>query len=246
MRLRDKRCLITGGSRGLGRALATTFARQGARVAFTYSTHDGDAAEAARLVEAAGGAPPKVFKGSVADPTHVKATVDALAAEWGGLDVLVNNAAVTQVLPISLLEEADWDLVMDTNVKGAYLMTRAALRHMIRRRAGHVLMIGNFASERVIEAPAHYAASKAALRGLTDALAREVGRHGVRVNLLAPGLLDVGMSRALPQHRQDEYVARAPLGRLGRAEEVAEVAAFLCSDESAFTTAAKVVVDGGV
>lgn len=245
-RLEGKRCLITGGSRGLGRALVLGFARHGAKVAFTYSTHDPDAEETVRLVEAAGHARPRTFKGSVADAAHVKSTVDGLAKEWGGLDVLVNNAGVTQVLPISLLEEADWDLVMDTNVKGAYLMSRAALRHMIRQKKGQVLVVGNFASERVIEAPVHYAASKAALRGFTEALAREVGRHGIRVNLLAPGLLDTGMSLALPQHRQDEYVSQSALRRLGRADEVAELAAFLCSDESAFTTAAKVVMDGGL
>lgn len=246
-RLAGRRCLITGGSRGLGRALAVTFAREGARVAFTYSTHDPDAEEAAGLVaEAAGGQAPRVFKGSVADAAHCKAVVDALAKDWGGLDVLVNSAGVTQVLPISLLEEADWDLVMDTNVKGAYLMSRAALRHMIRQKAGVVLMIGNFASERLIEAPVHYAASKSALRGFTEALAREVGRHGIRVNLLAPGLLDVGMAQALPQHRQDEFVARSALRRLGTADEVARAAAFLCSDEARFVTGAKVTLDGGL
>jgi 3-oxoacyl-[acyl-carrier protein] reductase len=246
-RLAGKRCLITGGSRGLGRAMAVTFAREGARVAFTYSTHEADAAEAARLVTAAGlGQAPRVFKGSVADAAHCKATVDALAREWGGLDVLVNCAGVTQVLPISLLEEADWDLVMDVNVKGAYLMSRAALRHMIRQKAGVVLMVGNFASERVIEAPVHYAASKSALRGFTEALAREVGRHGIRVNLVAPGLLDVGMALALPQHRQDEFARRSPLGRAGRADEVAAAAAFLCSDGAALVSGAKVTLDGGL
>ena len=195
---------------------------------------------------AGGASDARAYKVSVLDLPKTEAIVGELEGAWGGLDVLVNNAGVTQVLPISLLEEADWDLVMDTNVKGAYLMSRAALRHMIRQKRGHVLVIGNFASERVIEAPVHYAASKSALRGFTEALAREVGRHGIRVNLLAPGLLDTGMSLALPQHRQDEYVAQSALGRLGRADEVAEWAAFLCSDESAFTSAAMVVGDGGL
>ncbi|WP_437738164.1 SDR family NAD(P)-dependent oxidoreductase [Sorangium sp. So ce1335] len=243
--LAGKRCLVTGGSRGLGRAIALAFARHGARVAFTYATDDADAAEAARLLTMAG-APPLVLKGSVADAAHVKDALAALHRAWGGIDVLVNNAGITQVLPISLLEEEDWDLVMDVNVKGAYLMSRAALRHMIREKRGVILNIGNFASERVIEAPVHYAASKSALRGLTEALAREVGRHGVRVNLLGPGLLEEGMAQGLPQHRQDEYVAHTGLRRLGRLDELAELAVFLCSDESAFMSAAKLVADGGL
>ncbi|WP_437786587.1 SDR family NAD(P)-dependent oxidoreductase [Sorangium sp. So ce1097] len=243
--LAGKRCLVTGGSRGLGRAIALAFARHGARVAFTYATDDADAAEAARLLAMAG-APPLVLKGSVADAAHVKDTLAALHRAWGGIDVLVNNAGITQVLPISLLEEEDWDLVMDVNVKGAYLMSRAALRHMIREKRGVILNIGNFASERVIEAPVHYAASKSALRGLTEALAREVGRYGVRVNLLGPGLLEEGMAQGLPQHRQDEYVAHTGLRRLGRLDELAELAVFLCSDESAFMSAAKLVADGGL
>src|SRR4030095_13129246 len=113
----------------------------------------------------------------------------------------VNNAAVNQVLPIALLEEQDWDALMDVNVKGPYLFSRAVLKGMIRARSGHILNVGSFASERIIESPVHYAASKSALRGLTEALAREVGRYDIKVNLLAPGLLDVGLAAALPQHR---------------------------------------------
>ncbi len=243
--LAGKRCLITGGSRGLGRAIACRLARGGARVGFTYSTDDADADDARAAVVAAG-AEPLVFKGSVADAAHARAAVDAVASAWGGLDALVCCAAITQVLPISLLEEADWDLVMDVNVKGTYLFARAALRHMIRQKGGVIVTIGNFASERVVEAPIHYAASKSALRGLTEALAREVGRHGVRVNLLAPGLLEQGLSQALPQHRVDEFRSQSALGRLGRLDEVAELAAFLVSDDASFLSGAKLVADGGL
>lgn len=243
--LAGKRCLVTGASRGLGRAIAIGFAERGAKVAITYSTDDDDAREASELIEKAGFRP-EVFKGSVADAAHARSTVDALAKSWGGLDVLVNAAGITQVLPISLLEEADWDLVMDVNVKGAYLMSRAALRHMIRQKSGSLLYIGNFASERVIEAPVHYAASKSALRGLCEALSREVGRHGVRVNLLAPGLAEVGMSQGLPGHRVREYVEHTALGRLAKPEEIAAMAAFLVSDDATFVSGAKLVADGGL
>jgi NAD(P)-dependent dehydrogenase (short-subunit alcohol dehydrogenase family) len=241
----DKRCLVTGGSRGLGRAIALAFSRHGARVAFTYASDDADAAETARAVEQIGSAA-RVFKGSVADAAHAKSSVDTLAREWGGIDVVVNNAGITQVLPISLLEEADWDLVMNVNVKGAYLVSRAALRHMIRQKSGHILNIGNFASERIVEAPVHYAASKSALRGFTEALAREVGRYGIQVNLLAPGLLDQGMSQGLPQHRQSEYIEQCAMRRLGTVDEIAEMAAFVVSDQNRFMSGAKLVVDGGL
>jgi 3-oxoacyl-[acyl-carrier protein] reductase len=244
-RLEGKRVLITGGSRGLGRAIAEACASAGARVAFTYSTDDTDA-EAAKQSLIERGCEPLVYKGSVADSTHVKETVTAIVAAWGGLDVLVNNAGVTQILPIALLEEADWDQVMDVNAKGAYLMSRAVLRTMIRAKSGHILNIGSFASERVIEAPVHYAAAKAALRGLTEALAREVGRYNIKVNLLAPGLLDCGLALMLPKHRIAEYLAQSALGRLGKAAEVAELVTFLVSDENSFMAASKLVADGGL
>ena len=247
-RLAGKRCLITGGSRGLGLALGLAFARQGAKVAFTFRRNTADADEAtARLAAAsADGAAPLVFRGSVADGAHAQAVVKELAAAWGGIDVLVNNAGINQILPLALLEEADWDEMMAVNVKGAYLFARAALRPMIRARAGRILNVGSFTSERIVEASVHYAAAKSALRGLTEALAREVGRYGITVNLLAPGLLDAGLGRMLPQHRITEYREQVAVGRLGTAEEIAAMAVFLVSDDNAFMTGAKLVADGGL
>ena len=243
--LSQRRCLVTGGSRGLGRAMCQAFAEAGACVAFTYSQRDEDAEEARRVITEAG-YEPLVFKGDVSDSDHVDEVMAAVVDAWGGIDVLVNNAAVTQVLPVALLEEADWDRVMDVNAKGPYLFSRAALKHMIRAKSGHILNIGNFSSERIIEAPIHFAASKSALRGLTEALAREVGRYDIKVNLLAPGLLDTGLGRMLPQHRVQEYLAQCPTGRLGKVEEVAKMAAFMVSGDNTFMTGAKVVVDGGL
>ncbi len=243
--LKAKRCLVTGGSRGLGRALCREFARQGAEVAFTFAKNVDDGEETRAELEALG-CRVKVFRGSVSDAAHVKATVAALHEAWGGIDVLVNNAGTTQVLPIALIEESDWDEVIDTNLKGAFLFSRAVVKHMIRARSGHILSIGSFASERIIEAPVHYAAAKSALRGFTEALAREVGRYNVRVNLLAPGLLDVGLAKALPQHRISEYLSQCALGALGSVEEVARFAAFLVSDDNSFMTGAKIGIDGGL
>ncbi len=248
-RLEGKRCLVTGGSRGLGRAICEAFATAGARVAFTYKTDATDARDAAASIAKASepsGFEPRVFQGDVADPAHVKDAVGALVKDWGGIDVLVNNAGITQILPVALLEERDFDAVMATNVKGPYLWSRAVLRSMIRAKSGHILNIGSFASERVIEAPIHYAAAKSALRGMTEALAREVGRYGIQVNLLSPGLLDCGLARMLPKHRIQEYLSQASLGRLGTAAEVAAVATFLVSADNSFMAAAKIVADGGL
>ncbi len=254
--LRNKRCLVTGGSRGLGRAICLGMARTGAKVAFTYAHDDGDAEDTrAALAEAmavrAGDADDpdeqlQVYKGSVADRDHVRHVVRDLNQRWGGVDVLVACAGVTQVLPLALIEEEEWDEVMDVNAKGAFLFSRAVAKGMIRARSGRILYIGNFSSERLIEAPVHFAAAKAALRGLTEAMAREVGRYGVSVNLLAPGLLDVGLANMLPQHRIEEYLDMCPMRRLGRVDELAEVALFLISEQNSFMTGAKVVVDGGL
>jgi 3-oxoacyl-[acyl-carrier protein] reductase len=244
-RLEGKRCVVTGGSRGLGRAMCEAFATAGAKVAFTYRTDTQDA-EATRAALVALGCEPLVFQGHVADSAHTKDAVGAIMKAWGGIDVLVNNAGITQILPIALLEESDFDAVIETNVKGPYLWSRAVLRSMIRAKAGHILNIGSFASERVIEAPVHYAAAKSALRGMTEALAREVGRYNIKVNLLAPGLLDCGLARMLPKHRVQEYLGQASLGRLGTAAEVAALATFLVSDDNSFMAAAKIVADGGL
>jgi 3-oxoacyl-[acyl-carrier protein] reductase len=245
VKLEGQRCLVTGGSRGLGRAICVAMARQGARVAFTFSRKTRDAEDARAAIMAAG-AEPLVFQGSVADSAHVEATMAALDQSWGGIDVLVNNAGVNQVMPLALVDEADWDRVMDVNVKGAFLFSRAAVKRMIRARRGHVLMIGSFNSERVLEAPVHYAAAKSALRGLTEALAREMGKYGIQVNLLAPGLLDTGVTRGLPKHRLAEYLAQCPAGRLGTVEEIADMVTFLVSPANTFMTGSKIVVDGGL
>ncbi len=243
--LAGKRCLVTGGSRNLGRAICLAFARAGAKIAFTYQERDEEAAETCRLLRVMG-AEPVVSKGSVFDAKHVAAAVKATETAFGGIDILVNNAGLTQILPIALLEEDEWDAVMDTNVKGAYLFSRAALRSMIRSKKGHILNIGSFGADRIVDAPVHYAASKAALVGFSLALAKEVGRYGVAINCLVPGLLETGLSHRLPKHRVESYVGQAALGRLGTVAEIADLATWLVCDENSFMTGAQVVIDGGL
>ncbi|MBI3561309.1 MAG: SDR family oxidoreductase [Gammaproteobacteria bacterium] len=245
LRLFGKRCLVTGGSRKLGRELCVAFAKAGAKVAFTYHKQDADAEVTRQLLQQAG-AEVLVFKGSVTDADHARATVNDIVKAWGGLDVLVNNAGVMQILPVALLEEADWDKVIDTNLKGAYIFSREVLRPMLRAKKGHILNIGSIAGERIVEAPIHYAAAKAGLQGLTRALAREVGRFGIAVNDLSAGLLAAGLGQQALQHHRDEYIKNCPLGRLGTLEELAAFATWLVSDENSFMSGARLAFDGGL
>ncbi len=221
------------------------FAKEGADVAFTYRARKDAAAETERLI-AGEGRRVLAFQGNVSDGAHAKAVLAEIGTAWGGIDVLVNNAGVTEVLPIAMIDEGEWDQVIDSHVKGSYLFSRAALKSMIRQKSGVILSIGNFASGRVIESPVHYATAKAALRGFTEALAKEVGRHGIRVNLVAPGLLDTGLGKTLLPHRLNEYRAQAALGRTGTVEELARACVFLASDAASFMTGVKLTVDGGL
>jgi NAD(P)-dependent dehydrogenase (short-subunit alcohol dehydrogenase family) len=170
--------------------------------------------------------------------------VGELEKDWGGIDILVNNAGLTQILPFALIDEEDWDHVMDINVKGTFLTSRSALRGMIRRKRGVVLNIGSLVAVRMMEAPVHYCASKAAVKGLSEALAKEVARYGIRVLCLAPGLLEDGVGRNLPDYRLADYLRHCSLGRLGGLAEVARFAAFLVSDANSYMSGETVVIDG--
>jgi 3-oxoacyl-[acyl-carrier protein] reductase len=243
--LRGKRALVTGGSRGLGRALCLAFAREGARVAFSYLRDEAGAAKTLELLEAQG-AEARSFRVSVLDAARTAVMVEQLEASWGAVDIAVNNAGISQNLPLALLEEEDFDLVMDLNVKGTFLTSKAVARGMIRRKAGVILNLGSLAGERMIEAPIHYCASKAAVRGLTEALAKELARHSVRVLCLAPGLLDQGVGQNLPEHHLADYLKHCALGRVGTVEEVARFAAFVVSDRASYVNGTTVLMDGGV
>jgi NAD(P)-dependent dehydrogenase (short-subunit alcohol dehydrogenase family) len=242
--LDGKVALITGGSRGLGRAIARMFANEGARIAFTYA-RDEDGSRAT-MEECPRPEDVRAFRVSVLDAPATEAMVAGIEREWGAIDVLVNNAGVSQNMPLALMEEEDWDRVMDVNVKGTFLTSKAVLRGMIRRKRGVVLNIGSLVGVRMIEAPIHYCASKAAIKGLTEALAKEVARYGIRVICLAPGLLEDGVGRNLPDHRLADYLQHCALGRLGGLDEVARLASFLVSDSNSYMSGETVVMDGGL
>lgn len=249
-RLVGKGVLVTGASRGLGRAIAVAMAREGAKVAFTYAKNADAARAATEAIEAASTAEgdPRVlsFCAQAHDVRETEAVVRAVEKAFGAIDVVVNNAGVSQALPLALLEEDDFDHVMRVNVKGAYVTSRAALRGMIRRKSGVIVNIGSLAGSRMLDAPIHYATSKAALEGMTRATAKEMARHGIRVVCLAPGLLEDGLGKNLPPHRTADYLRHCALGRVGTLAEVAEVCVMLASSDASYLTGAVLGVDGGV
>ena len=243
--LKGKHILVTGGSRGLGRSLCLTFAGQGASVAFNFNSDDEGATGTVQQARACG-SEIKAFKNSVLDRKTIMEMIASLEKSWGAIDILVNNAGISQVLPMALLEEEDWDGVMDINVKGTYIVTRQVLRGMIRRKSGRILNIGSLAGMRLIESPVHYAASKAAIKGFTEALAKEVGRYGITVNSLAPGILEGGLGSNLPSYRLENYLKHCALGRVGTFDEISRTAAFMVSDENTYMNGVALVMDGGL
>lgn len=243
--LEGKTALVTGGSRGLGRAICLALAREGANVAFNYARAEKQALEVEEGIRQHG-RKAWAFKNSVTDKKAVQEMVARVEAEAGGVDILVNNAGVGQVVPLALMEEEDWDRLMTINVKGAFLCSQAVLRGMVRRKSGRILNISSLAGVKMMQAPVHYSTAKAALKGFTESLAKEIGRYGITVNCLAPGILDDGVSGNLPPARLDEYLRHCALGRVGTVAEVAEVAAFLVSDKNSFMSGATVVLDGAV
>jgi 3-oxoacyl-[acyl-carrier protein] reductase len=243
-----RRVLVTGGSRGIGRATATAFAAAGAAVGYNYSRAEDEteANETSDALRAYGGA---VFatRSDVADATDVTRLFEAFRDALGGpVEVLVNNAAVSHDAPLMLHKESDWDRVIDTNLKGAYLCSRAALRGMIAARTGRIVSVASPAAFVGQEGAASYAASKGGLVALTKSLAREVARFGITVNAVSPGLVDTRLVAELRAARRREIESHIPLGRLGTPEEVAAVILFVSSPAASYMTGSTLHVDGGL
>lgn len=240
--LRDRVAIVTGGSGQLGHVYIAGLVERGMRVA----SFD--------LAAAAVPAGARVYDVDITDRVAVERAVDGVVRELGVPQLLINNAGLDsppdapadEVGPFEEYPEAAFDAVMDVNVKGTFLTSRAALRGMIRRKRGVVLNIGSLVAVRMMEAPVHYCASKAAIKGLSEALAKEVARYGIRVLCLAPGLLEDGVGRNLPDYRLADYLKHCSLGRLGGLAEVARFAAFLVSDANSYMSGETVVIDGGV
>lgn len=240
--LEGRIAFVTGGTGAVGAAIVRTLVRYRAKVGFCYRTQEA----AARSLEAEIG--PSV-RGWQLDITHgdaVTQVAERVEQELGPVEILVNNAGVAQVMPFALTEEIDWDHVMDVNVKGPFLVTKAFARPMIRRQRGSIVNLGSLAGARVLEVPVHYATAKSAMIGFTLSLAREFARYGIRVNAVVPGLLTDGVSTNVPERQKADYEQHCTLRRSGRPEEVAELVAFLASDRSSYINAQAIHVDGGV
>ncbi len=242
--LAGRRALVTGGTRGIGRAIALALARAGAATIVTWATQESDAEDAARALAAYGDGN-RVRRCDVRDRGAVTALF-AEIKESGGIDVLVNNAAITRDAHLMLLADEAWDDVLTTNLTGPFLCMRAALRGMIAKRFGRIVNVISPAALAGKAGAANYAASKGGLLSMTRSLAREVARFGITVNAVCPGLVETPMLDALPGRVRDEMLAQVPLGRTAHPEEIADAVLFLSSAASAYITGAMLAVDGGL
>jgi 3-oxoacyl-[acyl-carrier protein] reductase len=234
--LEGKNALVTGASRGIGRAIATELARAGATVVVGYRT---GADEAAALASEIGG---KAVQADVSDPESARALVE----EAGDLDVLVNNAGVTRDGLLVRMSDDDWRTVLDTNLASCFYTCRAATRGMMRKRSGAIVNVSSIVGLHGNWGQTNYAASKAGIIGFTKSLAKELGSRNVRANVVVPGYVKTQLTDVLPEDATNLMLQNTPLGRLGEPGDVAGAVRFLCSDEAAFITGAVLLVDGGL
>ena len=242
--LEGKRAFISGGTRGLGAAMCEVFAREGADVAFVYLSRDDLAEEVAAKVRAHGRRA-HAFKISVTDRLGLKRVVRQMIDEWGGVDVLVNNAAINKADNFATTTDRSWDHVVDVNVNSLFAVTKPIYKQMIRQRKGSILNITSVGAIRALPTSVHYATSKAAMIGFTKCLSREAANFGITVNAIAAGIFDTDLAHTLPERLIQMHEFWVAKGRMGKPEELAEYAAFMVSDRNSFMNGEIVIIDGG-
>jgi len=243
--LKDRVAVVTGSSRGIGRAIALKLAGLGAKVVINYRINAEAAQEVVEAIGAQGGQAIAV-QADVGDADDAKRLIRTAQTTYGGLDILVNNAGTTRDTLLARMSEEDWNLVINTNLKGAFNCTKAAIRPMMRRRYGRIVNITSVAGLAGNPGQANYSAAKAGLVGFTKAVAKEVGSRHITVNAVAPGYIPTDLTASLPPELVERAIEMTPLGRPGTSEEIANAVAFLVSDEANYITGVVLRVDGGL
>ena len=244
--LQGKTALVTGAGRGIGRATAVRLARDGARVAINFKGNTAAAEETKRAVEAAGSTAALVQGDVSIDAEADRVVKDALAFGEGKLEILVNNAGITRDNLLLRMSAEDWDAVLDLNLRGAFLVTRAVLRPMMKQRSGRIVNVSSISGVMGNPGQANYSAAKAGLIAFTKTIAREMAIRNITANAVAPGFVPTDLTSIVPQAVQDAMLKQIPLGRFGTAEDVANAIAFFVSDEASYITGQVLIVDGGM
>ena len=245
MLLDGKTALVTGASRGIGRAIAVALAKEGAQVAINYAGNTAAAEEVKAQIEAAGGKAILV-QADVADVAQVEAMVEKTAAEFGKIDILVNNAGITKDGLLMRMKEDQWDAVLNTNLKSVYSCTKAVTKLMMKQRYGRIVNMSSVVGRMGNIGQANYAAAKAGIIGFSKSVAKELASRGITVNMIAPGCIGTDMTATLPDKVKEAMLADIPLGRIGTPEDVANAVLFLVSDQAAYITGQIINVDGGM
>ncbi len=245
MSLQGRNALVTGGSRGIGRAICLELARQGANVAVNYAGNAQAAEETAAACRELG-VQAVTIRADVADAAACESMVKEVISSFGSLHILVNNAGITRDNLALSISESDFDAVLDTNLKGAFFCCKAAYRPMMRQRYGRIINMSSVVGLRGNAGQANYSASKAGLIGLTKSLAKELAARKVTVNAVAPGFIDTDMTAVLPEAAKETLLKTIPMARLGQPEDVARAVAFFAADETAYVTGQVLCVDGGM
>ena len=245
MDLSGKSAIVTGASRGIGRAIAIDLAKRGASVVVNYNASEAAAQEVVQAIEAAGGKAVAI-KADISKMEDATALVKAATDALGKVDILVNNAGTTRDTLLMTMKEDDWDTVIDTDLKSVFNCSKAVVRQMIRQRSGRIINITSVVAMAGQAGQTNYAAAKAGVIGFTKSLAKEVGSRNITVNAVAPGFVPTALTNVLTDEQKDAAIKLTPLGRFGKPEEVAYAVSFLASEEAAFITGAVLSVDGGL